>query len=1195
MNVAQPSSRSSDRHRWLSGWCFVLGSVWVLFTAPMAWSQPLGTLPSTEAIGVAPAAEGATSKPASQSPGVAPKMFLVLDDAGNQIAVTGMTFEKLDELLKLRDGWLQTERPYSIESLEVRGKVLSTSAELTVTVRIELEPTGGKWVSVPLRMDNFHRTGPPDISGIERYRMDLSGEGGGHVLHLESDVARSVVVVMRVVARVTQPPTSAIEFRLPDAPSLVVLNIPSTGISADVIGQGDEVLSTRSGSGETEVSLSGRGGTFGLRFGSRIPQVDTRPMLDSESRIVVDWQQADNTPLVSHEITVRSLRGDLGRFELALPGGASLLQQPMIRGGGPFEVGEPIEPETIGGSGVDGEPLPTAEDGTRVGVIPTEGRGDSRVEIGVATQLRTLDERPGARVLVRGVLIEDAVEQTGEIEIRVPRDYRLRWESQPWVSSLWDQAETESLSTRGYRFRFERMPFELPIWLSARTQRLRIEGDYRLTFYDTSAVLRVQLRTTGGVPDSRILPIEIGSWQVQSVSAGGTATAVETDRTAGMLEIDLSALPGGGENDRMEIVLVQPITDDQERIDLTLPRIVGDPALIGAITSALSVITEADYRFVADLASSRGLGEVLRVHGPLPAPDPLLGLGLADEGIRIGADLLGGLGEGGRPIGTRPIESAHENRYALPDISAPVRLTGFLVTERPGVSFQAEAELSIQGNQLVEVIHWTLYPRSRLRGRLPILWDEETAERVAVATATEDGPGVRDTAGLTGRLATLPLWSVTVDDTPAVLRASPGGEYVILSEALSSGPHRVRLRRAREIPEELWGLGGEEFSYQLSGVVMPRPGVSDLSLLGPMPLRLRAEQGLELTSRDGQSRWSDDISLPSVPTGELSIRLRRVEGEVDDITIRRAWLQTAVSRDWQYDQLVATVQGGGLMRLPLVGGSQGARVRADVNGSAVDVTRESDDVCLVRLGESGTHSVVVQLYQPRAAALFSERIRPLLGIPAGAERVFWEVVTPQDDHLVWHTPTVGAAMNWQFDRWHLRRQPLQSVGDLAAWAAGGPIETRVPQGNRYLFVGVDATGLRAVTLSRLAIWMIVGTSVLTVSCLLTYFPVMRHPLFAVTAAVLLGGLTFLLPDAAVLVGQVMLVAMLLVGVIAGVGHVLVPRRPTRVLVPGVEHSSLRSKTPGRPTSPQGSVKSATGPSATVPAMMPPRGSTAEVR
>jgi hypothetical protein len=297
------------------------------------------------------------------------------------------------------------------------------------------------------------------------------------------------------------------------------------------------------------------------------------------------------------------------------------------------------------------------------------------------------------------------------------------------------------------------------------------------------------------------------------------------------------------------------------------------------------------------------------------------------------------------------------------------------------------------------------------------------------------------------------------------------------------------------------------------------------------------------------------------------------------------------------------------MRLPLVGAGPDVLVRAVIDGTPGDVLRVDENTCSVRLGEKGTHTVSIQLWSPRESSLVAERIQPILSLPTGTERFYWEIITPQDDHLVWASPSSGRAMRWQFDRWRLYRQPIQTGSELAAWA-GASWETRLPPGNRYLFVGVDASGLQTVMMSRMAIWLIAGTTVLLVSCLLTYFPRARHPLLAVTGAVFLSGMTLLLPDASVLAGQVMLVAMLMVAVMAGVGYLLAPKRPTRVLVPAMERgadrvdrSSFRGGSPSRgnaaavsvPSSPSGQSGRAMTADALLASDSGPGGSTAEAR
>lgn len=141
MPTANPSNRRSAWvEAWLSASTVVISS---FFLMTLGFAQPPGTLPPPEAIKAPTDLGERKDGDGSVKSSITPKMFLVLDDAGNPVAVPGMSFEKLDELLQLKDGLQQSARPYLIEALEVRGRVLATLAELTVTVRIQLAGTGG--------------------------------------------------------------------------------------------------------------------------------------------------------------------------------------------------------------------------------------------------------------------------------------------------------------------------------------------------------------------------------------------------------------------------------------------------------------------------------------------------------------------------------------------------------------------------------------------------------------------------------------------------------------------------------------------------------------------------------------------------------------------------------------------------------------------------------------------------------------------------------------------------------------------------------------------------------------------------------------------------------------------------------------------------------------------------------------------
>lgn len=1130
---------------WLMTLCGVLG-------APPSRAQPPGTLPPSAIVDPAvpaasPAAENSVGDEAvAPPPGLEPKAFLMLDSAGNPVMVPGMTFEKLDRLMRLESGLERPGKPYSIDSLSIEGRAGESHAELNVTTRISVEATGESWVAIPLRMGNFHRTGA-DVSGVENYRLDLSEDGSGYVLHLQSDSRRAVVVAMRVVVRVSPPPTAAIEFRLPDTVCDISLKVPNTGVSASIFGRGDEVLRTEQAGPATEVKIDSGGGTFSLRFGAQSPVVDNRPVLETESRIVVDWQQADNSPLAKVDLSIRNLRGDLPRVSMMIPGSLQLLQQPEVLNGSPFEVLDAVDVE----NGQGGSSSRPGEAVRRLDVVPAANRGDSRVEISLDGQMRSEGGRPGGMVIVSPIGMENAI-QTGEIEVRTPRDYRLRWTSHPWVHSVWEKGDSDSLTSRIYKFRFDRVPFELPIWLSARARQLRVESEQRMTLYDSLASLRMRIRTTGSIPDSRILPIEVGPWTVKSVFIAGTTTVVESDRTGDTLEIDLASLPSGGsEGDRIEVVLVHALVPGESKIELPLPRIAGHDEAIGALPSTLSVVSQNESRFVIDLPESLGVGEVIRGTAPVGTP-------ASDELMHEG------------------------NRYSLPDVAQANRLVGYLVRERPTVSVFADAEVSIIADRITEVVDWTVYPQGVLRGRLPVAWGESLEPRepedgqpanaegssavVDREGAEASGSGSISPPSAAGSpesevaallLSPLAPWSVVVDDAPATIRPDADGRYQIYSDRLGSGPHRIRFRRTRALPSI------PTAAALIVGVHLPRPALPDVTLRGPVVVRLRGSSQWELSALGSEGRLVDELSLTSLLEKDLPLQLKPIEKREDDFVVRRGVLRTAVGDSTHHEQFLATVEGSGVLRIGLSGDYSDALARATVDGEDVVVLRDANNRCVIRVGESGVHEIDFRIWVARRSTVVTDTIRPVLLLPIGIERLYWQLIVPQDEHMIWATATMGRAMRWELDQWRLKRVSLQDDAELVAWSE---VETDayMPPGNRYLLVGIDSGSLAATTISSLSMWMIVAVLVLVVASLLIYVPTFRHPLTAVFGAIAIGGLLLLLPDAAVIAGQLMLVAMLIVAVMSGVRQLLMSRRGDRVLSPSrdlSDHPSTRHAAP----------------------------------
>ena len=168
----------------------------------------------------------------------------------------------------------------------------------------------------------------------------------------------------------------------------------------------------------------------------------------------------------------------------------------------------------------------------------------------------------------------------------------------------------------------------------------------------------------------------------------------------------------------------------------------------------------------------------------------------------------------------------------------------------------------------------------------------------------------------------------------------------------------------------------------------------------------------------------------------------------------------------------------------------------------------------------------------------------MLRLPFGVGRVYWQIVAPADGHVLWASPTLGRSMSWRFDRWKLYRQPTHDDRRLLRLVDATSVAT--PPGNRYLYIGSDLRSFEVVVVSRVVLWILIGSVVLLAAVVLTNFPRSRHSVTAVVLAVIFAGLLAIAPDAAVLAGQFGIIALVLVVVMIAVRVLVSPTKNGRV-------------------------------------------------
>ncbi len=118
--------------------------------------------------------------------------------------------------------------------------------------------------------------------------------------------------------------------------------------------------------------------------------------------------------------------------------------------------------------------------------------------------------------------------------------------------------------------------------------------------------------------------------------------------------------------------------------------------------------------------------------------------------------------------------------------------------------------------------------------------------------------------------------------------------------------------------------------------------------------------GLESRNRNG--RFTDELVFAQLPPKELTLELRPVDHTDDNLVIHRGLLRTAISDTIQYEQFLGTIEGSGNFKVGLTAAGAGVRIQAAVDGSPVEVLRDSEDRCVIRLGDKGVHRVELQLW-----------------------------------------------------------------------------------------------------------------------------------------------------------------------------------------------------------------------------------------
>ncbi len=1053
--------------------------VWMALTVTgLAFAQPPGTSPPKSAF---------ESKPDSQQ-SLPVEAFLFLSEAETQVMMPSLTWEEFDRLRNLDTGVSAASQSFSYQSMEIRGSAVDNRAELEVSLRLTIESTGGRWVSIPLRMRNFHRLAPPDVSGVDEYFMALGPDDeSGYLLFVKTNNQSTVTLRMRVSARIDRLASAqTLSFRLPNVPTTVELTTDADGMTGEVIGRGDETIElTDDTDGQTNLAIESGGGDFSVRWGRLSQSKDDLPLLEVESRVNVRWDSPQDQPLVSVQMTVRNVRGSIRSFPLRLPPGTVVLEPPRLgTSGQSIELGE------------------ASEDAPREVIIPEEEQ-QQRIDLNFDLQLANDEATASDPLLFQVPDIPGALRHSGEIEIETSGDYRLQWRSKAWIRSQLGESRGEGVSGRSYRFRYDRSSFELPLWLGVKERQLRISNQSQIVIREAMASLEMTISVNGQTTDGR-LQFDDAGWQLNSIESTATGEQLQSFQAGKyrLIEFDPTT---GEESEPIRIRAELPINADQNQLRFGIPRVMSVDDSVVVQNATVNIVSSGRTMLVVDLDASSGVTRVVPSTSELTSDSPTA-------------------------------------RFRVITQDAPAVVVGTLVDQLPRIALSSQSTVELDGRQLRTTIDWTVTSGLDLEGTLPVRIPSSGLQKRPDTVSSEAAESATNSNVEASQIDAATEWVVTVAGVRAELRPQGDERYKLISPGLASGSVAIRWQSTRNLPSQVSnGLIGS--------ISLPRPDLTDVTLRGSQRLSLQGNQEFELVSADAPA--GTRLELDSIPRDPVRVRLQSRVTSREELSIRQMMLRTAIGLATRHEQVLAEIQGGDQFRVELPETTGDLSVEALIDHvNPVPVRREGNTLQIALPGDKARHIVDLRVWIAAPTPSSFATIRPMLKLPIGSGRVYWQIIAPLDGHVLWASPSLGRSMTWRFDDWRLYREPTYSDQELrsmfAAAAEAIKPDNPLPPGNAYLYVGSDTRSFEVVVVSRVVLWLVIGSVVLLTAIVLTTWPQSRHPLTVVVAAVLFAGLLAIAPDAAVLSGQFGIIALVLVVVMMAIRVLLTPASGNRV-------------------------------------------------
>ena len=985
------------------------------------------------------------------------------DAKGSLVPVVGMPFEEFEQLLRSKKGLSPAAAPaYTLEAVSLVGKANERIADLNLTATIRIREPG--WIRIPLHLHSAIVRQPLKHEGAGEHFLTYDTAAGGYVCWLNGNDARPHVISLPIsVALASAGEERRLAIALPRATeSSLRMVVPSPAADASLIS-GEGIATTHSlDEGRTEVVVLGAAGDLQLAWRPRREAQRGPVQLDASGEIAVRIQ-SEHRITSDARLRVRSYGTGLESFRVRLPPGMELLQTPAA--GGYSVTAVDLEAREPDGTERRSEQMVEVRFDKPVTTAEVVLRAQREADAAAATAFAP------ARFDVQG-----AIRQRGTIDFFMDGEWQLDWQEDKSVHRI-DLLPETAAGRVVARFEYFQQPCNLQLKVSARPARVSVEPVHSVFVEPHRVRIESVLKYRFRGARSPGLKFDLADWSFDRLSPDNLLDFAQTGPVAGELHVPFR--PGAAPPAELELKLEahRALPPGAEKLSLSFPRPLADivaPATIMIFAADNVELTPQTTEFdnlspetlPARAADKQSPSLVYRDLGGGEATHFVAGLRKLERAVTTSARALVKMERQQIHVEQRidyrvTHEPLHDFVLAVPrDIASSddfdVLCSGQSLTTR------ASTEPSTLDERLLQ-LRVTL-PKDLIGNfelfihySLPLQWDRKAALPWQLPLVI---PAADDASSFVNQFVEFQL----PDDT-TIEPAEPENEEM------------SRAVPVREISN----------AYSLDEAASFCPW-----LLAP-------GRGVAVGTTHVRQMWVQTWLTPQVRQERVALRISTLQ---DSLRIRLpAGTITSSS------SLLAAVDAEQVKTSPpQVAGPTGPIVTVPLKGRGQD--------CVIELWYS-----VNPLPQWLGMSRGDLRSAQILDAEP-PRRAYWQLVIPENEHLLTLPPELSAEMAWSPARFRLTRRPILDQRQLESWLKASRQDSLPMGANEYLFGSVARWPVLGVDVAeRRFIVAIASAAVLLLGMLLLNIAKLRNPSILFVLAVLLAGTAMIWPDAAILVGE----------------------------------------------------------------------------